>query len=341
MRVLGVVGRQDFYGGGEYNLDLRGFGATADNNQVVIVDGLRLQRGRPRRHAAGRHPDRIGRAHRSAARQRRRAVRRRRHRRRDRHHHQGGHRQGAAQRGLGLCRRRQPRAARPARRAPPSPAAAFRWTSPGQKRDTDNHRDNFRSETRRGLGHRPVVQRLAAPGRARRRATRWTRGLPGGAHDGAVRGQPAPDHHAERQGATSATSAAACSREAQLGNWQLGADAGRREKKPDQPQQRLPVRLRHRRDQLLAARAPRGARWAARRTCWCWAPTTRAGRRDVLGAFGSTAEPALARLVRQGRRHAGRRHAPWRRLPHREDRQGQQQRRRPAWRTASMPGSSA
>ena len=42
MRVLGVVGRQDFFGGGEYNIDLRGFGATADNNQVVIVDGLRL-----------------------------------------------------------------------------------------------------------------------------------------------------------------------------------------------------------------------------------------------------------------------------------------------------------
>src|SRR6185369_11564938 len=42
MRILGIVGRQDFFGGGEYSLDLRGFGATADNNQVVIVDGLRL-----------------------------------------------------------------------------------------------------------------------------------------------------------------------------------------------------------------------------------------------------------------------------------------------------------
>ncbi|MES3003880.1 MAG: TonB-dependent receptor [Pseudomonadota bacterium] len=42
MRVLGIVGRQDFYGGGEYSLDLRGFGATADNNQVVIVDGMRF-----------------------------------------------------------------------------------------------------------------------------------------------------------------------------------------------------------------------------------------------------------------------------------------------------------
>ncbi|MBI5277127.1 MAG: TonB-dependent receptor [Burkholderiales bacterium] len=42
MRLAGVPGRQDFYGGGEYNLDLRGFGATADSNQVVILDGQRL-----------------------------------------------------------------------------------------------------------------------------------------------------------------------------------------------------------------------------------------------------------------------------------------------------------
>lgn len=42
MRVAGVVGRQDFFGAGEYSLDLRGFGATADTNQVVVVDGLRV-----------------------------------------------------------------------------------------------------------------------------------------------------------------------------------------------------------------------------------------------------------------------------------------------------------
>lgn len=42
MRLAGVVGRQDLYGGGEYNLDLRGFGTTADVNQVVILDGMRL-----------------------------------------------------------------------------------------------------------------------------------------------------------------------------------------------------------------------------------------------------------------------------------------------------------
>ena len=42
MRLLGVVGRQDMYGGGDYQLDLRGFGSTADANQVVIVDGVRM-----------------------------------------------------------------------------------------------------------------------------------------------------------------------------------------------------------------------------------------------------------------------------------------------------------
>lgn len=42
MRILGVVGREDFFGGGEYDIDLRGFGSTSDVNQVVVVDGIRM-----------------------------------------------------------------------------------------------------------------------------------------------------------------------------------------------------------------------------------------------------------------------------------------------------------
>ena len=42
MRLLGVPGRQDLYGGGDYSLDLRGFGSTAGSNQVVVLDGVRL-----------------------------------------------------------------------------------------------------------------------------------------------------------------------------------------------------------------------------------------------------------------------------------------------------------
>ena len=43
MKLLGVPGRLDTAGGGNYSLDLRGFGGTADRNQVVIVDGRRLK----------------------------------------------------------------------------------------------------------------------------------------------------------------------------------------------------------------------------------------------------------------------------------------------------------
>jgi len=42
MTLLGVPGRQDFYGGGDYALDLRGFGTTSDSNMVVVVDGVRI-----------------------------------------------------------------------------------------------------------------------------------------------------------------------------------------------------------------------------------------------------------------------------------------------------------
>lgn len=41
-KLLGVPARLDFFGGGNHTLDLRGFGATANSNQVVVVDGLRL-----------------------------------------------------------------------------------------------------------------------------------------------------------------------------------------------------------------------------------------------------------------------------------------------------------
>jgi iron complex outermembrane receptor protein len=45
MKLLGVPGRQDLYGGGNYALDLRGFGETALSNQVIVVDGQRVNEG--------------------------------------------------------------------------------------------------------------------------------------------------------------------------------------------------------------------------------------------------------------------------------------------------------
>ncbi|MEY4413628.1 MAG: hypothetical protein RIQ53_921 [Pseudomonadota bacterium] len=42
MRLLGITGRMDLAGGGEYQLDLRGYGVTAGQNQVVMIDGMRV-----------------------------------------------------------------------------------------------------------------------------------------------------------------------------------------------------------------------------------------------------------------------------------------------------------
>ncbi len=45
MKLLGVVARLDTSGANNYSLDLRGFGSTAGSNQVIIVDGLRMNEG--------------------------------------------------------------------------------------------------------------------------------------------------------------------------------------------------------------------------------------------------------------------------------------------------------
>lgn len=45
VRLLGVPGRQDLSNGGDTQIDLRGFGTTSDQNQVVILDGIRLSEG--------------------------------------------------------------------------------------------------------------------------------------------------------------------------------------------------------------------------------------------------------------------------------------------------------
>lgn len=41
-RLVGLPSRTDLRGGGDYTLDLRGFGETANQNVVVVVDGVRI-----------------------------------------------------------------------------------------------------------------------------------------------------------------------------------------------------------------------------------------------------------------------------------------------------------
>jgi len=227
MRVLGVVGRQDFYGGGEYNLDLRGFGATADNNQIVIVDGLRVSEadlGGTR--LAGIPIESVERIEvlrgsgsvlygEGAT---------------------GGVIVVTTKAGAGKDRRNTASAyaaagtygLRDLRASATVAAGGFSLDAAGQKRETDNHRDNFRSETDAvsvtGQWSNDWLRVGARYGR-----DALDGGLPGGLTQAQYEANPSQtntpnDESSIRNERTSVFA------QAQLGGWELAADAGRREK---------------------------------------------------------------------------------------------------------------
>ena len=93
-RQPGIQVRSLFGGvnGAASTVDLRGFGATASNNTLVLINGRRHQRPRSRRRRSQHAAAREHRSHRDHPRQQRRgALRRRRGRRRHQHRHQDRH----------------------------------------------------------------------------------------------------------------------------------------------------------------------------------------------------------------------------------------------------------
>ena len=285
MRILGVVGRQDFFGGGEYNLDLRGFGATADNNQVVIVDGLRVSEadlGGTR--LAGipiESVERIEVLRGSGAVLYGEGA-------------TGGVIVITTRAGTGKDRRNAASVyagagsfgLRDLRADATLAGGGFSLDVAGQKRDSDNHRDNFRAESDAAsvtgqwsgdwlrLGARVARDSLDT-------------GLPGALSPAQYAANPrqttTPNDHARiRNGRGSVFG------EAQLGAWQVLGEAGTREKKLTSLNRGFPfdydtdathasLRARHEADvagarNLLVLGTDHG-RWS----------------RDVLGAFGSTA----------------------------------------------------
>lgn len=227
MRLLGIVGRQDFYGGGDYALDLRGFGETAASNQVVIVDGVRLNEADlSGTRLAGIPIDTVERIEvlrgsgavlygegatggvivittkAGAGKERRNAA--------------------SAQAGAGTHNLRELRA------NATLASAGFSLDASGLRRDSDNHRDNFRSKTDGAsltgqwsndwlrLGTRYAEDSLDT-------------GLPGSLTAAQYAANPrqtnTPNDHAQIENTRSGLFA-----EAQLGDWQLAADAGWRQK---------------------------------------------------------------------------------------------------------------
>ena len=227
MKLLGVPGRADPYGGGDYGLDLRGFGGTADNNQVVVVDGIRINEadlGGTR--LAGIAIDSVERIE---------VVR-----------GSGAvlYGEGATggvivittKAGGGSARRSQADlyaaagsfGLREARASGTLVAGAFSLDATASKRDTDNDRDNFRSKTDAASLTGQWRNDWLRAG-ARFAYDQLDTGLPGAL----TTAQYADDPH---QAATPQDSAGIRNRrssvfaEATLGDWQIGLDAGQRDK---------------------------------------------------------------------------------------------------------------
>ncbi len=227
MRLLGVPGRLDFYGGGDYALDLRGFGTTAASNQVVMVDGQRLSEadlGGTR--LAGIPIDTVERIE---------VIR-----------GSGAvlYGEGASggviiittKAGKGLARRNAARAYAAAgsrglveaRAGATVVAGGFSLDVDGNKRQADNHRANFRSD-QDGVAATAQWSNDWLRLGARHAEDRLDTGLPGSLTAAQYAANPyqttTPTNRAQVENQRNSIFA-----EAQLADWQLGVDAGTRRK---------------------------------------------------------------------------------------------------------------
>lgn len=227
MRLLGAPGRLDMYGGGNYTLDLRGFGETANSNQIIVLDGLRLNEadlGAPR--LSGIPIDAIERIEvlrgSGAVLYGEGAT--------------GGVIVITTKAGLGKERRNSASvyvgvgsdSLRELRANATVASGGFSMDVSGQKRDTDNHRDNFSSESDGGSVTAQWSNDFLRVGVRHSEDALETR-LPGPLSAAQFDTDPTltntPDDSARIRNSRQALFA-----EALLGDWQLAADAGWRNK---------------------------------------------------------------------------------------------------------------
>jgi iron complex outermembrane recepter protein len=286
MRNLGVVGRQDFFGGGEYNLDLRGFGATADNNQVVIVDGLRFSEGDLGGTRLAGIPiesvERIEVIRGSGAVQYGEGA-------------TGGVIVITTRAGAGKERRNTASVyggvgsfgLRDLRGNATVSGGGFSLDVAAQKRDADNHRDNFRSETdAASLVGQWSNDWLRLGARVARDAldVRLPGALSAAQYAANPRQTTTPNDEAHIRNDRSSVFA-----EASLGAWQLAADAGTRTKELRSLNSGFPFDYDISAD-TYSLRARHEGEWGGAKNALVLGTDYNRWTRDVLGAFGSTAE---------------------------------------------------
>lgn len=286
MKLLGVPGRQDSYGGGDYALDLRGFGTTSDSNQVVVLDGVRLNEadlGGTR--LAGIPIEAVERIEvlrgsgsvlygEGAT---------------------GGVIVITTKAGNGSARRNSATLyggvgsndLSDLRANATIASGGFSLDLHGQKRSTDNHRDNFRSKTD-GAGFSAQWANDTLRLGVRHDRDALDTGLPGSLTAAQYAANPRqttqPSNYASIRNERSGVFA-----EAIFGNWQLGIDAGSRDKSlaSIRPNSVYAYEVEA---QQIALKARHTAQWRAVRNALVIGQDRGDWERDVLGAFGSTAK---------------------------------------------------
>lgn len=285
MKLLGVVGRQDFFGGGDFSLDLRGFGSTADSNQIVVVDGIRLSeadQGGTR--LVGIPIDSVERIEvlrgSGAVLYGEGAT--------------GGVIVITTKAGTGAARRNTASLSygagsyglRDARVNATLASGGLSMDFSGTQRNADNHRDNFRSETDAGsLAVQWSNDRVRLGARYARDELE-TR-LPGALSADQFATNPKqtnnPDDHASINNTRTSVFG-----ELFLGGWQLGADAGWRDKAVDSQLSGFPFAFNIDANNY-SLRARREAQWGGYKNILVAGTDYGRWEREVLGSFGSTA----------------------------------------------------
>lgn len=285
MKLLGVVGRQDFFGGGDFSLDLRGFGSTADSNQIVVVDGIRLSeadQGGTR--LAGIPIDSVERIEvlrgSGAVLYGEGAT--------------GGVIVITTKAGTGAARRNTASLSygagsyglRDARVNATLASGGLSMDFSGTQRNADNHRDNFRSETDAGsLAVQWSNDRVRLGARYARDELE-TR-LPGALSADQFATNPKqtnnPDDHASINNTRTSVFG-----ELFLGGWQLGADAGWRDKAVDSQLSGFPFAFNIDANNY-SLRARHEAQWGGYKNILVAGTDYGRWEREVLGSFGSTA----------------------------------------------------
>lgn len=286
IRLLGVPGRVDYYGGGNSSLDLRGFGETAGSNQVVIVDGIRIneadQGGTRLAGIAINTVERIEVLRGSGSVLYGEGA-------------TGGVIVITTKAGRGVSRMNSADmyvatgndGLNEVRANATLASGGFSLDVAGNKRQADNHRDNFESDAEGNSVQLQWSNDWLRVG-ASHANDKLDSGLPGSLTTSQYQANPSQTSYPNDKGSIKNTSQTLFA-SAELGAWQVAIDAGQRSKEVDSLYSGFPVTYKVDAD-TLAMRARHEAKFGSQRNALTLGHDQADWTRTTPGAFGSVSE---------------------------------------------------